>query len=249
LPYSSTLPAASVRGTGGYISQQKRFSTTSEPNLIDKNTIDHITKFGEISPNSRKLNDDEILLQPIVLDLDNGKYFSLGDANPMTQTILERAHGNGSMIGLRHNSILRKASMIDKSLSKSETNLANQNDDENESTSSESSSHTTPISSSSVTSKSSISAGHGTTSLTRQITKFVVRRFLRKGKNRSNYEHRDSGDNDDEEDAERILINDGSNGDLKYKASRYLKEQAQFDKTQLLQTIVNAHRGPIWCMR
>ncbi|CAF4408725.1 unnamed protein product, partial [Rotaria magnacalcarata] len=31
--------------------------------------------------------------------------------------------------------------------------------------------------------------------------------------------------------------------------SRNLKEQPQFDKTQLLQTIVNAHNGPIWCMK
>ncbi|CAF4902260.1 unnamed protein product, partial [Rotaria socialis] len=62
--------------------------------------------------------------------------------------------------------------------------------------------------------------------------------------------HNDVVDMDEEEeDGERLLINDGSNGDLKYKSSRNLKEQPQFDKTQLLQTIVNAHNGPIWCMK
>ena len=37
---------------------------------------------------------------------DNGKYVPLIDANPMTQTILERVHGSGSMMTLRQNSVL-----------------------------------------------------------------------------------------------------------------------------------------------
>jgi hypothetical protein len=226
--------------------------------------IDRITKYGEISPNSQKLNDEEILRQPILHNLDNGKYIPLIDANPMTQTIMERVHGNGSMINLRQNSIfnsnnnLRKNSSETNNLSKSELNLSRQkhkiNNDDNESTSSESSStkssQTTAISSSSVNSKSLKSTKNSTKSIKKKLSRLVLKNFFRREKNSKSLDHKNTTDIDDEEDDnERLLINDGSNGDLKYKASRYLREQPQFDKTQLLQTIVNAHNGPIWCMR
>jgi hypothetical protein len=182
----------------------------------------------------------------------------------MTQTIMERVHGNGSMINLRQNSIfnsnnnLRKNSSETNNLSKSELNLSRQkhkiNNDDNESTSSESSStkssQTTAISSSSVNSKSLKSTKNSTKSIKKKLSRLVLRNFFRREKNSKSLDHKNTTDIDDEEDDnERLLINDGSNGDLKYKASRYLREQPQFDKTQLLQTIVNAHNGPIWCMR
>ncbi len=263
LPYS-TLPASSTRGTCGYYSNKNPLSASSEPNIIDLTIIDRITKYGEIAPNSRKLNDEEILRQPIVRNLDNGKYIPLSDANPITQTILERVHGTSSVIALRQNSIftsninLRKNSLDTNNLSKSELNLSRQkhqhNHDDNQSTSSGSSSTksspTTVLSSSSVTSTSSTTVRHAAPSIKKQLTKLMVRNFLRRRKNKTNSDHHETVDIDDEEDDnERLLINDGSNGDLKYKASRYLKEPTQFDKTQLLQTIVNAHNGPIWCMR
>lgn len=216
--------------------------------MIDLNIIDRITKFGEISPNSRKLNDDEILRQPIVHNLDNGKYIPLSDANPMTQTIMERVHGTNSIMSFNSN----------HNLNRSESTLLRQkhknNDNDNESTSSASSStkssQTTTVSLSAVPTQSTTSTNSSSKSIKKQLRKLVMKNFLRRGKNiktddQQNAEYID----DEEEDGERLLINDGSNGDLKYKASRYLKEQAQFDRTQLLQTIVNAHEGPIWCMK
>jgi hypothetical protein len=214
--------------------------------MIDLNTIDHITKYGEITPNSGKLNDDEILRQPIVRNLDSGKYIPLSDANPMTQTIMERVHG--SMISLRQNSIFN--SNINSSdtnhLSTSDLNLSRQQqfDSSSSDSSSTKSSSAVTTSTSSVTNKSSRSPGHGLLPTKKQLAKMVVMNFLRR-KKKTDDKHVD----DEEDDNERLLINDGSNGDLKYKASRYLKEPAQFDKTQLLQTIVNAHDGPIWCMK
>jgi hypothetical protein len=135
-----------------------------------------------------------------------------------------------------------------------------EDDDDNESTSSASSStkssHTIVISSSSssTTHKSSTAAIRAASSLfhggKRHLANFVNRSFLRKTGKKIIHGHDHVADLDEEEeDGERLLINDGSNGDLKYKSSRNLKEQPQFDKTQLLQTIVNAHHGPIWCMR
>ncbi|CAF2557183.1 unnamed protein product [Rotaria sp. Silwood2] len=263
-----SLPVTSARGTGGYYSNLRTLSANSEPNLVDLHIIDHITKFGELSPNSRKLDDEEILQQPIVLNLDSGKYIPLSDANPMTQTIMQRTHRSGSIITVRGNSILnsrnnlRKSSSDNNTLSKSEMNLShkknkkhgNQDDEDNESTSSETSSTkssvTTLRSSSSVIDKSLTSTTHSPLSIKKQLRNLVVNNFLRKKKSKAAYENNNTGDIDDEEDdTERSLINDGSNGDLKYKASRYLKEHTQFDKTQLLQTIVNAHDGPIWCMK
>ncbi|CAF2993969.1 unnamed protein product [Rotaria socialis] len=261
-----SLPATSVRGTGGYYSNKKSIAASSEPCIVDLNKIDHITKFGELYPNSQKLNDDEILRQPIVLDLDSGKYIPLSDANPMTQKIIERTNRAGSIITLRHNSILNSRNNLRKSslennntLSKSDMNLTNQKhatvqDDEIESTSSESSStkssRTTGMSLSSVTDKSSVSTIQSPMSIKKQLKNIVIKRFLRKKKIKKDFDPNNLPEIDDEDDdTERLLINDGSNGDLKYKSSRYLKEQTQFDKTQLLQTIVNAHIGPIWCMK
>jgi hypothetical protein len=195
----------------------------------------------------------------------------------MTQTILERVHGSGSMMTLRHNSILNNNNIRRNSSESNNINGTNnleihlarqrhqsngeeeEDDDDNESTSSESSStkssHTIAVSSSSsTTNKASTTAIRAASSLfhggKRHLAKFVNRSFLRKGGKKTLPGHHDVADIDEEEDdGERLLINDGSNGDLKYKASRNLKEQPQFDKTQLLQTIVNAHHGPIWCMR
>jgi hypothetical protein len=230
--------------------------------------IDHIIKSSELTS---KLNNNELLQQSIVHNIDNIKYIPLTDANPMTQTILERVHGSGSMMTLRQSSILNTNNIRRNSLDNNningtnnlETNLTRQRhqsnggeDDDNESTSSETSStkssHTIAIStSSSTTNKSTTGAMRAASSLfhggKRQLTRLVNRSFLRKTGKKSIHRHQDV--DEEEDDGERLLINDGSNGDLKYKASRNSKEQPQFDKTQLLQTIVNAHNGPIWCMR
>ena len=170
----------------------------------------------------------------------------------MTQTILERVRGTESMMVLRRNSMINTANSLAKksidNIKKSALSLSHKNhhDYDNESTSSESSSHTTAMSSS--VDQSSLSTARRTISIKKQLKNLVVRNILRKGKHKTTHEHQDTAD-DEDDDAERVLINDGSNGDLKYKASRHLKEPTQFDKTQLLQTIVNAHNGPIWCMR
>jgi hypothetical protein len=163
----------------------------------------------------------------------------------MIQTMMERLHGSGSMTTIRRNSTIHNTNSFENN---SEINLTRQKhqtieDNDNESTSSGGSSHTTTVSLSSATSKSSVPKK---TSF-RHLKKLAVRNIFRRKekKNDSNQVEMD----DEEEEGERTLINDGSNGDLKYKASRSLREQTQFDKTQLLQTIVNAHDGPIWCMR
>ena len=274
LPYPTLPTSTSARNTGGYFTKITNLSAISEPNIVDLNLIEHIPKFNELPS---KLNDNEIL--PHLHHFDNGKYIPLTDANPMTQTILERVHGSGSMMTLRHNSILntnniRRSSSDNNNTSNLngtinlETSLARQRcksngeeeeDDDNESTSSESSStkssHTIAVSSSSsTTNKSTMAALRAASSLfhggKRQLTRLVNRSFLRKnGKKTIDAQHNTVDMDEEEDDGERLLINDGSNGDLKYKASRNLKEPPQFDKTQLLQTIVNAHNGPIWCMR
>ncbi|CAF0943902.1 unnamed protein product [Rotaria sordida] len=272
-----SLPPASARGTGGHYSNIQKLSASSEPDMMDLHMIDRITKFGELS-NSQKLDDDEILQQPIVLDLDSGKYIPLSDANPMIRTIMQRTHRSGSIITVRHNSVLNHRNSIRKSssdnnntLSKSELNLSHKknkkhkkhkknenNNDDNESTSSETSStkssRITIGSSSSAIDKSLTSNTHSSLSIRKQLKNLVVKNILRKKKPKTtddnNNTNNNPGDIDDEEDdTEKSLINDGSNGDLTYKASRYLKEPTQFDKTQLLQTIVDAHNGPIWCMK
>ncbi len=191
---------------------------------------------------------------------------------------MERVHGSGSIMTLRQNSVLnnnnnniRRNSSDNNNINGTnslETNMPRQrhqsneeDDDDNESTSSESSStkssRTIAVSlssSSATTNKSSTAAIRAASSLfhdgKRQLSRLVSRSFLRKGGKKFIHGHDHIADIDEEEeDGERLLINDGSNGDLKYKASRNFKEQPQFDKTQLLQTIVNAHNGPIWCMR
>lgn len=253
---------------------------------MDLNLIDNRTKFNDLT--SKTNDNNEPVLQPLVHSLDNNnvKYIHLSDANPMTQTILERVHGSGSMMTLRHNSILNTNNIRRNSSDNNTTNNTNNtngtniletsltrqrhqpnddeeeeedDDDDNETTSSESSStkssHTIAVSSSSSTThKSTTAALRAASSLfhggKKQLTRLVNRSFLRKTGKKTIHGHHHTVDVDEEEeDGERLLINDGSNGDLKYKASRNLKEQPHFDKTQLLQTIVNAHNGPIWCMR
>ncbi|CAF1483236.1 unnamed protein product [Adineta steineri] len=252
-PAYSTLSIASASNTSGYYSNRNILSASSEPSIVDLHTIDRITKYGELSPNSRKLNDDEILQQPIVRNLDNGKYMPLIDANPMTQTILERVRRSESMIPSRRGSLINSSlSLRQKSidnLRKSAMNLSHKtyHNDDNESTSSESSNHTVATSPP-ISNQSSPTTVRRGTSIRKQLVHLVAKNILRKEKIKTIDDRHDTGD-DEEDETGRVLINDGSNGDLKYKASRYLKEPAQFDKTQLLQTIVNAHSGPIWCMR
>ncbi|CAF1563152.1 unnamed protein product [Rotaria magnacalcarata] len=273
LPYPTLPVATSTRNGDGYFSRLTNLSAISEPNIVDLNLVDCMKKIGEFSPNHQKFNGNQRLRKSLLHNLDNGKYITLSDANPMTQTILERVHGSNSMITLRQTSILnnnniRQNSSDSNSLNGTnslETNIPRQRHksngdeyDDNESTSSESSStkssHTIAISlSSSPINKSSAAALRVAASLfhdgKRQLSRLVNRSFLRKNGKKFLHGHNDVVDMDEEEeDGERLLINDGSNGDLKYK-SRNLKEQPQFDKTQLLQTIVNAHNGPIWCMK
>lgn len=269
-----SLPAsvASNRHTTGFYTKITNLAAISEPSIADLILNDQITKFGDFSS---KQNEHEY-----IHNHENGKYLQLVDANPMTQTILERVHGSGSMMTLRQNSVLTTSNLRRNSSENSNhsfhglTNLENSltrqrrqsndveeedDDDDVESTSSESSStkssHTIAVSSSSsTTNKSATAALRAASSLfhggKRQLTRLVNRSFLRKTGKKTISGHHDIADIDEEEeDAEKLLINDGSNGDLKYKTSRNFKEQPQFDKTQLLQTIVNAHTGPIWCMR
>ena len=270
------MPAGtSVRASSGYHPKITNLSAISEPNIVELNLTGQPRKFGDLPT---KLNEKELHQQSIIHNLENGKFLPLTDTDPMTQTILERVHGSGSMMTLRHNSILN-TNNFRRNSSDNNTNLNGVNgletslsrprrksngeeadyDDDIESTSSESSStkstHTIAVSSSSsTTNKSGAAALRAASSLfhggKRQLTRLVNRSFLRKnGKKTVPERHRNADVDEEEEDGERLLINDGSNGDLKYKASRYFKEQPQFDRTQLLQTIVNAHQGPIWCMR
>ncbi len=170
----------------------------------------------------------------------------------MTQTIMERVHG--SMLSLRQSSLYNSSmnSSDTNHLSTSELSLSRQNQfdsSSSDSSSTKSSQTATTSTTASTTNKLSKSQEHGSLSKKKQLAKLVVMNFLRR-KKKTDDKHPDGVDVDDEEDEnEKSLINDGSNGDLKYKSSRYLKEPLQFDKTQLLQTIVNAHGGPIWCMK
>ena len=212
------------------------------------NLIDRITRYGAVSPTSEILGDDEILRQPIVRNLDNGKYIPLSDANPMTQTILERVQqSGGTSTNSRRNSLFKTHNLRKNSSELNNENLLrlNQIDGEQNSTSSsEASSQNTAISST----KSSKSADGSSTSFLgggkRQIKNLITKTLFRRTKTKKTIEF-----DDDDDGFERGLINDGSNGDLKYKASRYIRDQTHFDKTQLLQTIGRAHDGPIWSMR
>ncbi|CAF1455193.1 unnamed protein product [Adineta ricciae] len=281
LPYPTLPVISNTRSTGDYYSKITNLSAISEPNIVELSLIDRKTKFEDFTNNNRKLintHEDDNLRQSHVHNLDNGKYLSIGDANPMTQTILERVQGSVSAMTLRQSSLLNSSNTTSLRRNSSENNNMNggnnldvnmsrqrhqsngeeDEDDDNESTSSESSStkssHTAPISSSSssAVNKSSVAAVRAAASLfhdgKRQISRLMNRSFLRKTGKKIVQDHIHDID-EEEEDSERLLINDGSNGDLKYKASRNLKEPSQFDRTQLLQTIVNAHNGPIWCMR
>ena len=176
----------------------------------------------------------------------------------MTQTILERVQRHESVAPSRQTSIFNTSIMSKKTssdinnLSKSEVSLSRQKHQESFSSDSSStkSSLITTVSSPFGTGKLPASSEHPSPSKKKQFSKLVMTHLFRRKKTKDQHHHHHHGDIDDEDDEnERFLINDGSNGDLKYKASRYLKEPAQFDKTQLLQTIVNAHDGPIWCMR
>lgn len=239
----------------------KQASESAEPNFMDLNLIDRITRFGELSATGLKLDDDEILQQPIVRNLDSGKYVPFNDVNPMTQTIMERAHINITNSTSSHRtSVLRNHQSRTKSNPNDSRSNKELNRDDNASSSSESvstkSSCTTGVSSSSNASKSSKSKTERSGNSffqgrKKQLRKLVARNFLSKGAKKRTNENKEpiDADDDEEEIPERIPINDGSNGDLKYKASRSIKDHTQFDRTQLLQTIDKAHDGSIWCIK
>ena len=210
-------------------------------------TIDRITKYGEIDPNSPKLDDDEILRQPILFNRDTGKYMPLNDANPMIQTILERVHGNNNLLSnsLFLSTINPRKNSSD--LAKSDSNLSRpkryKNDDEEYSSSSDSSSAKSGSPSLSDHRKKVSGSTESKTKESR--LKFSSMNFFRRKKKILPEQEKPI----DEDENEKVLINDGQSGELKYKSSKYLHESPQFDKTQLLQTIDDAHLGPIWCMR
>ena len=239
-----------------------------------------MTKFGELASTSRKLANAELFSSFLLHQLGHNNYPRLTDANPINEKILERIHGNSSLMTPRHSSLLnnnhsqmrRNSSELDNinGAADLDTSLARQkhvlqgdhdedddDDDDNESTSSASSStkssHTIAVSTPSTAAKSSKAAIRAASSLfhggKRQLTRLVNRSFLRRSGRKLSNGHHHTADFDEEDDDGEKLLNDGFNGDLKYKASRNNKEQLEFDKTQLLQTIVNAHHGPIWCMR
>lgn len=201
-------------------------------------TIDRITKYGEIDADSPKLDDEEILRQPILFNRDTGKYMPLNDANPIIQTILNRVHGN--------NNLLTNTRLTSSDLAKSDSNLSlSKQLDEEYSSSSDSSS----VKSGQTLASSTLSDHPKKSSTSNELksssSKFSTMNFFRRKK--KTIPEQDKPMHIDED--EKILINDGLHGELKYKASKHLHETPQFEKTQLIQTIVNAHLGPIWCMR
>lgn len=280
LPYP-TLPSASSstsRGSNGIYSKITNLSAISEPNIVDMT----LTQFNELSATNRYRATGDDSFSPFSTHrFDQSKYIESIDANPMTQTILERATGSTTVMSQRQNSILSKTHQLrrnssdhdningtlnlEATMSRQRSQLKggdeeeeDDDEDDNESTSSESSStkssHTIAHSSPSNLTKSSKAAVRAASMLIRggkrQLSRLMTRSFLRRNGRKLPNGHPQPVDVDEEEDdGEKPLLNDGFNGDLKYKASRNLKEQLQFDKTQLLQTIVNAHRGPIWCMK
>ena len=253
---SSTVPSVQQQHSlpvttldNRYHSTINNLSAMSEPNIVDL-------------PNQHKVNARQ---QSTIHNLDHSTYIPLTDANPIMQTILERVHDSNSMIAPRQNSVISNSNNMRQNssdnnngtnsleTSRIRSQSKSNEDDDNESTSSESSStksgRTIVISSSqSTTNKTTSTTIQATSSLfrisKRQLIQFIRRRFIRKNVKKFIQKHHDIVDID--EDEEDGVINDG---DLKYKGSRNLKEQSQFDKTQLLQTIINAHEGPIWCMK
>lgn len=216
-------------------------------------TIDRITKYGEITPDSRKLDDEEILHQPIVYNRDTGKYVPLGDANPMIQTILDRAHGSIGLLAAPSGPLnIRKNS---SEVTRSDSNLSRQKprDDDGENDSSTSSD------TSSQTMGTSILSDHGNQSSTsseptnktrkHHWSKIAAMNFFRRKKKAVDEPQPSNSVDDEDDEGEKALINDGLYGELKYKTSRHFKETPQFDKSLILQTIVDAHAGPIWCMK
>lgn len=210
---------------------------------MDLITIDRITKYGEINSDSPKLDDEEILRQPILFNRDTGKYMPLNDANPMIQTILERVHGNTT------NSLF--LSTINPQKNTSDSNLSRyEKDDEEYSSSSDSSSAKSgqTLGSPSLSDhrkKPSSTMESKISSPKESRSKFSTMNFFRRKKKIPPEQEKPI----DKDENEKVLTNDGQYGDLKYKSSKYLHESPQFDKTQVLQTIVDAHLGPIWCMR
>ena len=282
LPYP-TLPSASAstnRGVNGIYSKITNLSAISEPNIVDMT----LTQFNELSASNRSRATGDDSFSPFLTHrFDQSKYIESIDANPMTQTILERANGSTTLMSQRQNSILSKNHQLRRNSSDHdningslnfEATMSRQRsqlkggdgeeeddedeDDDNESTSSESSStkssHTIAHTSPSSISKSSKAAVRAASMLIRggkrQLSRLMTRSFLRRnGRKLPNGPQQPADLDEEEDDGEKLLLNDGFNGDLKYKASRNLKEQLQFDKTQLLQTIVNAHRGAMWSLK
>lgn len=278
LPYPTLPSSSSTRGSNGFYSKITNLSAISEPNIVDM----VFTQFNELSASNRHRAAENEPFSPFLNHrFEHGTYFESTDANPINQTILERANGSTTIMSQRQNSILNKSHQLrrnssdhdsingtmnfESTMSRQRSQLKDgpdeddeEDEDDNESTSSESSStkssHTMPHSSPSNVTKSSKAAVRAASMLIRggkrQLSRLMTRSFLRRNGRKMNNGHQQALDADEEEDdGEKLLLNDGFNGDLKYKASRSLKDAPQFDKTQLLQTIVNAHQGPIWCMK
>lgn len=290
LPYPTIPSSSSTRNSISYFSRMINLSAMSEPNIVDINLNDYENGNEDIT-NRRKFPADDLFKPFILNNFDHDKYVRSSDANPMTQTLLERAKGSSALAtsrqissnnntynhqrrdSLEQNSIdssnslelsLNRKKYGAKTIDDNEDDDDEDDDDEeydddddNESTTSESSSthssHTTVISSPSAITKSTKAAIRAASLLfrggKRQLTRLMSRSFLRKNVKTNNGNQHATEMEEEDDDAEKLLINDGFNGDLKYKSSRILKDQTQFDKTQLLQTIVNAHNGPIWCMK
>ncbi|CAF4589775.1 unnamed protein product, partial [Rotaria sp. Silwood1] len=278
LPYPTLPVTTSNRNTDGYYSRITNLSAISEPNIVDLSLNNQRLNENDILRQSIihnfdngkyiQLNDTNPMTQTILERVHGSNSMItlrqnsiLNNNNNLRQNSSDSNNNNNN----NNNNNINGTTNLETSLTRQRhKSIGNNNDDDddeeddNESTSSASSStkssHTIVMSLSSPTNKTSAAAIRLATTLfhdsKRQLTRLVSRSFLRRSNKKHIQGHHDIIDIDDEEeDGEKLLINDGSNGDLKYKISRNFKEQPQFDKTQLLQTIVNAHNGPIWCMK
>ncbi|CAF0839301.1 unnamed protein product, partial [Didymodactylos carnosus] len=240
-PTCTTFPYSNRNHRTPTIFDPRKLTAISEPVNLD--TIDCITKFGGLTRGGQTLNDDEIMKQPIVKNLDYGKYVPLQEAvpkefmNPMTMQILKTVNASANSSSTSMNNSLRRNSTpndyhhnYSPTVIKNETHSTRASNDELDSisTSSEAStksSHTTAASTS-----------------TTKASQTAVKNLLKGTNGDSEHEEFDDESDDDKD----IVLNDS---DVKYKSSRNLTGHSIFDKTQLLQTIVTAHNGPIWCMR
>ncbi|CAF0896212.1 unnamed protein product, partial [Didymodactylos carnosus] len=263
LPYSN-------RNYGGASALESRKLTSITP-AVSLDTIDFITNLDELTSDSRTSNDDEIMKQPIARISDYGKYVTPQEAvpeefiNPMTMQILRTVNANANPISCstNMNNSLRRTSIpndyhnhhrssISSSIVNNETSSSKVSNDELDS-----------LSTSSDGSTKSSHAAAASTSITKappkavkslfkgsknQLSKLVNKKWPEmhtKGKKGNGESEHEEYENEIDEDKDVIL----NESDVKCKSSRDLRGQTVFDKTQLLQTIVTAHNGPIWCIR